>query len=232
MHIKLFTLSILLVLTSLINLHSQQTPAALSVGYINQSIPVGLSMIANQLNSFTNNNLITLFGKPTLVDVAPGAPGNITVYSFNGTGYDGLTYDLENGWTGQTNMSLNLGGGVFIDNASGAPLVITFKGKVQNNSTNVITAGQGIYSSVIPQSLSVNLLNLPTPSVSVATLNVNFYNALTGIYHGYTYETEQGGWLPFIPTPLIGESFFIDWADSDSNGNHIGSLSWTRNFVP
>jgi hypothetical protein len=127
-------------------------------------------------------------------------------------------------------MVLNPGGGAFIDNASGAALTVTFVGEVQLSSSLVIHPGQDIYSSVIPQSLPVTQLGIPVPAVPVATLNVNLFNPANGSYKNYSYEVEQGGWLPEVPTPGIGESFFIDWADTDQNGAHLGNLTWTRNF--
>jgi hypothetical protein len=58
------------------------------VGYINKTMPKGLSMIANQLNASPNNKVTTLFGTPALVDLGPGVPGAITINKFNGINYD------------------------------------------------------------------------------------------------------------------------------------------------
>ena len=206
------------------------------VGYINKPIPQKLSMIANQLNASPNNKVTTLFGTPVLVDLAVGVPGGLTINKFNGVGYDQLVYDNENGWQGPPgpagiDMVLNPGGGAFIDNASGAALPVTFVGEVQLSSALTITPGQQVYSSVIPQSLPVTALGIPVPTVPVRTLNITRFNPATQSYlPGYSYELEQGGWLPEVPTPGIAESFFIDWADADQNNVHQGNLTWTRTF--
>src|SRR6266496_2681666 len=46
------------------------------VGYINKSLPPGLSLISNQLNASPDNKVQTLFGSPA---------GQVTVYKFNAT---------------------------------------------------------------------------------------------------------------------------------------------------
>lgn len=184
------------------------------VGYVNKTLPSGLSMFANQLNATPNNRVSTLI---------PTAPGSITVSKFNRSAgnFDLAIFDPDaGGWNDPTSMVLNPGQGAFMDNASGAPLPLTFVGEVQLSSTVNIQTGLDIYSSVIPQAGDLNAIQFPTPPAGVLSL----FKFNGSAFDTFVYDADSGGWSPSVPTVAIGESFFID--NPAANGN----FPWTRNF--
>src|SRR6266853_2824813 len=76
------------------------------VGYVNLPIPVGFSMIANQLNNSANNQLATLIPTP---------PNASFFYKFNGAGYTVDDY-TDGAWEGDTSgtMTMNPGEGLWV----------------------------------------------------------------------------------------------------------------------
>jgi hypothetical protein len=191
------------------------------VGYINKTIPAGLSMVANQLNHTPNNGIETVLGTP---------PGAVTINKFNpGSGnFDLAIYDPPAeggvGWDNPTAMVLNPGQGVFVDNASGVPWPVTFVGEVQLNSTLIIQSGLQVYSSVLPQAGALTpTLEFPTP---LSGLSVYQFNTVTKGYDLTVFDppSEGGvGWDPAPPTVAIADAFFID--------NPSAAFNWTRNFT-
>ena len=164
------------------------------VGYINQVIPVGFSMIANQVDydgTGTNN---------TLAHIIPSAPIGTYVYKFTGSGYS--TYVYAGSWLPDANLTLNPGEGVFIKNPGPNPITNTFVGTVlQGTFTNAVSAGYNIKGYNVPISGGIS-----------TTLG---YPATTGDYlyrwNGATYDVflYAGVWLPSEPTINVGQSFFI-----------------------
>src|SRR5687767_2502685 len=95
------------------------------VGYINQPIPAGFSMVANQLNASPDNKVTTLL---------PAPPNNTAVYKFNKAsgGYD--TLQFLGAWEGDDlDMTLNPGEGAFVFAPSA--FSTTFVGEVALSST-------------------------------------------------------------------------------------------------
>jgi hypothetical protein len=173
-----------------------------SVGYINLTIPVGFSMIANQLNS-GNNTVGSLF---------PAVADGTTLYKFNGVGYDINFYD--EGW-GNPAMTLNPGEGAFI-RVVGSPLSVTFVGEVPQGSASnqTIPAGFSIRSSTVPQAASLDAMSFP----AVDGDTVYRFNNATSSYITSVYDEGWGGGAPVV---AVGEAFFV---------RKIGSASWNRNF--
>jgi len=186
------------------------------VGYINQSIPQGYSMLANQLNNSPDNRITSLFAAP---------PGDTVVYKFNGAGYDSLTFVPGVGWddggTGQLNMTLNPGEGVFIFAPSA--FTHTFVGEVALSSSVNVARGFQVLSSALPQSLPLDAA--PPAGLGFPVADGDFVYEFNGA--GYdTYEFIAGvGWNPSAPSPSIGEAFFFSGAATAPI-----SRSWTRNF--
>jgi hypothetical protein len=186
------------------------------VGYINKQIPVGFSMIANQLNNTPDNKVTTLL---------PAPPNGTTVYKFNGSGYDVIQY--LGAWEGDDlNMTLNPGEGAFIGTTTA--FNNTFVGEVVLTSSVPLRQGFSVISSVLPQSLP---LTAATPGAGANThLNFPVQNGDT-VYQftGSGYQVDQylsGAWegdsgnVP--PTPDIAESFFF--------GRTAAAGNWTRTF--
>src|SRR5688500_5525594 len=75
------------------------------VGYINQSIPAGFSMIANQLNNSPDNRIATLF---------PAPADGTRIYKFDGTGFIIMDY-VDGQWSAQAlTETLGPGEGAYI----------------------------------------------------------------------------------------------------------------------
>src|SRR5205807_10156947 len=76
------------------------------VGYINLNIPVGYSMIANQLNASPDN---------TIVNLIPTPPEGTFIYKYftDGSGFHSADF-ADGAWEGETTLTANPGQGVFI----------------------------------------------------------------------------------------------------------------------
>jgi hypothetical protein len=203
------------------------------VGYINQSIPAGYSMLANHLNNTPNNLVTTLFPTP---------PDGTTVYKFDPAsgGYEIAQYidpaSGGTGWEGVTTMTLGPGEGCFFQSPSA--FTHTFVGEVQLASTLNVNAGYQIVSSVLPQSLP--LQGAANDGVPAAPVGLGYTPGDGDTV--YRYDAGSGGYLidQYIdpasggtgwegasagapPTPQIGEAFWI---------SHAGAANpWSRNFV-
>jgi hypothetical protein len=177
------------------------------VGYINLTVPGGLSLIANQLNASPNNDIAVIMPTPTL---------GTTVFKFNpGTGGYFSSQNTGPGvWEGDP-IVVNPGEAIFIDNP-GAQFTTTLVGEVQLNSSVAISPGIGFLSSVIPQALPLDnpAMNFPVQPGDT----VFIYNSASGSYDVYPYSDS---WENGAPTPKVGEGFSID---------SVGSKNWVRNF--
>jgi hypothetical protein len=197
------------------------------VGYINQTLPSGFSMVANQLNASPDNKVTTLMPTP---------PVNTTAYKFNRASqtYDSMVYagpgfGWDDGGTGvAATMTANPGEGIFLfvdpaEAPTGFP--VTFVGEVQLSSTVPVETGFQIVSSVLPQSL-------PLEGVPPAGLGfvpsagdvIYRYDRASGTFSNDEYQGPGFGWSNgSAPTPNIGEAFFV-FATA-------GGRSWNRTFT-
>ena len=187
------------------------------VGYINQNIPRGFSMLANQLNNSPDNKVTTLFAAP---------PDGTQVYKFDAVTdtYVFLQY-IDGNWEGDDlNMTLGPGEGVFINPPSA--FATTFVGEVQLSSSVGVANGFSIVSSALPQSLPLSDappagLGFPVANgdqvyqFSNATGTYTFNQFVDGAWEG------DGGGSP--PVPAVGEAFFVN------NGG--ASKNWNRTFT-
>lgn len=177
-----------------------------AVGYINLSIPVGFSMIANQLDKGAGNNTVAnIFGATT--------PEGTTLYKYNGTSYDINTFEF--GEWGTPAMTLNPGEGAFIK--TGTAFTVTLVGEVpQGTLNNAIPTGFSIRSSIVPQSAALNTMGYVADEGDTV---YRWANA-TGSYSIATYEFGEwpGG---AAPAPAVGEAFFLKTSTAKT---------WTRTF--
>ena len=176
------------------------------VGYINQVIPVGFSMIANQVDydgTGTNN---------TLANVLPSPPNYTHVYKFTGTGYAIANY--YNGWN-DSSMTLNPGEGAFINNLSGSPITNTFVGTVL----------QGTFTNAVPAGFSIKGYNVPISGAISTVLQypvANYDHIYTWTGTNYVIYNYFNGWGSLgEPTINVGQSFFI---------NRLASTNWVTTF--
>ncbi len=184
------------------------------VGYINQSLPNGFSMLANHLNHSPDNKLET---------VMPSPPENTTVYQFNPSagGYVIKSFS-EGAWGGDAaDILLDPGRGVFINTTA---YTHTFVGEVQLNSSIPMKQGFNIYGSVLPQ-------KLPIDAAQPAGLNliaqegdqIYMWNGV-GYNIGSFSEGAWGGDFSASPEPNVGEAFWYVSLAAD------GTRNWARTF--
>src|SRR6266496_2175431 len=210
MRTKTMIVSALLVAAGITTSTAQAVYSVNIVGYINKSLPPGLSLISNQLNASPDNKVQTLFGSPV---------GQVTVYKFNPTAgnFDQAAWDPDSGWADATSMVLNPGEGAFVDNG-GAAFTLTLVGEVKLSSTVNIHPAIDTYSSVIPQSGLISTLGFPTPT---AQLTVYKFNGTA--FDSFAFDPDSAAWSPSEPSLNIAEGIFID--------NTCPVLAWTRTFT-
>jgi hypothetical protein len=180
-----------------------QVYSANVVGYVNQAMPSGFSMIANPLNTPTN----------TLQSLLAGAPSGTQILKWNGAGFDIRTKFGAN-WI--PDDSLAPGDGAFIN--LGAAYTNTWVGEVlQGSLTNPIPAGFSIQASQVPQASTLNNVDYSLAAALASGSQVLQWNGA-----GYTISTKFGA--NFIPdlTINVAESFFV---------NTAAAASWNRVFT-
>jgi len=179
-----------------------------AVGYVNKTIPAGLSMIANPLSAPDN----------TLGALIPNAPIGCNFYKFNGTSFDIATFI---GVWDLATLTLAPGEGGFINTTD--PFTNTFVGDVMQSVggvalKNPIPAGLSIRASMVPQAGGVDVLGLTT-----LTVGDNLYKWNVGVQSYVIYTYLGGGiWDPLTPQLDIAESVFL---------NAALATSWDRVFT-
>jgi len=197
-----------------------------AIGFVRLTIPPGYTAIANQLDTIKGNgqgqnSLDALFNAmPDGNDL----PNNSTITEMDSFGtYH--TYTWSSGWGGNGGVTLEPGGGALIYNPTVTNIVVTFAGLVrEGNLSNPIIAGQGIYSSMVPQAggIQTDLGYEPQVFDNVYLWNTN----LDEWNDDYTYTIPKGGgtpyWLPSEPEVNVGQSVLI--APNTTN-------DWERDFT-
>jgi hypothetical protein len=193
-----------------------------AVGYVNQTIPHGYSMVANPFVNATN----------TLNALLPPAsvPPLLTLFKFGAGGYVVSVVDdidvvwLSNGIPNGDTETIVFGDGVFLLNPAGQ-FTQTWVGEVAQGTpvSNPLSAGYAIKSSKIPQAglLQTDLGYPPLPLDTIFKFNTGFQN-----YDVYVFDDIDLVWLkngvPEEPSLAIAESaFFLRSAGG----------TWNRNFT-
>jgi hypothetical protein len=179
------------------------------VGYVNQVIPSGYSLIANPLSTGGSNGV-------NEVMVTPDA---CIVSSYNGVSYDTRLLDGTD-WLSLPSFAVTTpptvppGKGFFFFNP-GAPYTNTWVGNVvpAPGVTNSMTlpAGYSLVGSVMPvagANITANPINLPTPDACIISS-----------YNGVAYDTrllDGTDWLSLpsfsvttVPGYTVGQGFFF-----------------------
>jgi hypothetical protein len=233
MKIKALIITAALVVASVAS-SMAQVYSANAVGYVNMSLPAGLSLIANPLNN-GDNNLNTILPLP---DEAIGT----TIFRFNATaqnygeaaqwipGLGWFTTETDPNW-----LVLAPGEGFFIQCL--AALNVTFVGDVpQGNLSNPMPGGfnLSIRSSQVPQEAPIGHLadttgaksGLEFPALTGDTLFL--WDVTAQSYVAWQY-LDGLGWLEGAnivadgPTIPVGSAFFVQ-----KTGD--GTQNWTRTF--
>jgi hypothetical protein len=174
------------------------------VGYINVDVPVGFSMIANQLDS----------GDNTVANLMPEVPEGTTLFKFvPATGaYAGNTFEFGE-WANPA-MTLEPGEGAFISTAEAFTALLVGEVKQGALSTPLVQGFQ-IVASQVPQAGAVDSVLGFVPEEGDTVYR---FNNATGSYASATYEF--GEW--FAPSLEVGESFFLFKVGA--------ATSWDRTF--
>jgi len=181
------------------------------VGYVNQAIPAGFSLVACQLQNSTDNKLTSLFTT---------APDGTTVYKWSNSQNRYFINDFADGsWEGDDlNMTMNPGEGVWFK--APTPFTNTFVGQIALSSSVPIPHGFSIISSAVPQAGTLTALQYgategdTTYQWSPAQNKYIINDFADGAWEGDT----AGG-----PTVAVGEGFWL------KNPN-ASAETWARTF--
>jgi hypothetical protein len=191
------------------------------VGYINITAPVGLSLIANQLDNKSGNKL---------PDVITKLPDGAFVHFYVGgaAGFKSVSY--FGGYEGDpaTFPALAPGGGAFLEIPGGtaeADRKITFVGEVLQGaaSNGSVPNGLSIVSSKTPRAGKVSTdLKFPSGGALDGSLLYRYIN--TAAKKDYEASSIFGGWEGVEPSVAVGESFFFFNASG-------AAQAWNQDFT-
>jgi hypothetical protein len=208
-----------------------------AVGYINVTIPVGFSVIADQL--YATNQSTPQFISPLLdAQLLDGNHIGVTLnkWNTNTQTYVAMYVQANNTWNSTTvnsvtsvpatNTTLNPGEAVLIYNpASVGQFTMTFVGQVpQGNLTVQLGSGLNMVSSVVPQTGYLDTNLFLTPAVGDT---MSFYDPATQSFDQIYYWTPTLAWGPSGTSPYtaVGQGFFY-YANVASGT----SENWVRTF--
>ena len=172
------------------------------VGYVNLSLPPGLSLIANPLY-YTNNTVAFWW---------PNAPDGAQVlkYSSQIEGYEVSTFDALSGAWSNPDFEIGIGQGFFFRNTSTETIVQTFIGEVlQGRLVNPLPAGISMKGSLVPQAGSINTLHqVPGVDGDVIKFWVNDGQG-GGDYISIVFSGADNAWGPDLDLG-VGQGFWIE----------------------
>jgi len=236
MRTKTLALSAVLGLVGCASVMAQANVYSLNaVGYINLTLPVGFSMIANQLSNSVDNTI------GTLLNDASGVYDGVVIYKYAAGAYTTDTGDSQgsgnaNGWDNNGVITLNPGEAAWLNNGTGAPLAITFVGTVpQGANTVVVSPGFNMIASPVPFAGDVvTTMGLTQYEANADGSDVFVWNnPATGHPHGgyttYTVDIAGGGGAGFNgdwdppgdPQAGIGQGFWF---------NATAGFNWVQTF--
>jgi len=189
------------------------------VGYINITAPVGLSLIANQLDNKNGNKL---------ADVISSLPDGSFVHFYVGgaAGFKSISY--FGGFEDPGDATLAPGGGAFLEIPAGtaeADRKVTFVGEVLQGaaSNGSVPKGLSIVSSKTPRAGKVSTdLKFPSGGDLDGSLLYRYIN--TAAKKDYEASSIFGGWEGVEPSVAVGESFFFFSAAGSA-------VAWNQDFT-
>ena len=172
------------------------------VGYVNLSLPPGLSLIANPLY-YTNNTVAFWW---------PNAPDGAQVLKYlPETGdYEVSTFDGISGTWSNPEFEIGIGQGFFFRNTSSETILQTFIGEVlQGTLVNPLPAGLSMKGSLVPQAGSINTVhNIPGRDGEVIKFWVNDGQG-DGDYILSVFSGPDNAWVPDLNLG-VGQGFWIE----------------------
>ena len=172
------------------------------VGYVNLSLPPGLSLIANPLY-YTNNTVAFWW---------PDAPDGAQVLKYlPETGdYEVSTFDSISGTWSNPEFEIGIGQGFFFRNTSSETILQTFIGEVlQGTLVNPLPAGLSMKGSLVPQAGSINTVhNIPGRDGEVIKFWVNDGQG-GGDYILSVFSGADNSWVPDLNLG-VGQGFWIE----------------------
>jgi len=197
-----------------------QVYSANVVGYINITAPVGLSLIANQLDNKSGNKLGEVITK---------LPDGSFIHFYVGgaAGFKSISY--FGGFESDADTAFGPGSGAFLEIPAGtaeADRKITFVGEVLQGaaSNGSIANGLSILSSKTPRAGKVSTdLKFPNGAAVDGSLLFKYINtAAKKDYQSYSlFDGWEGGDEPSV---AVGESFFFFNASG-------ASQAWNQDFT-
>jgi len=223
MRTKTLALSAMLGLIGCASAMAQNVYSINAVGYINLTLPIGYSIIADQLIAAPNNQIWNVLNNDTQGSGNPGPFENCTVLKYNpvtGTYAQTDTADATdedsgypvndtNGWQNGGLMTMNPGEAVWFDNKTGAPLVVTFVGAVPSG-TNTVNLGIGY-----------NMISSPVPFSGDLCLNAQLTNYSDGDVL-LTFNNANRSYSSFI----VDEDDPFPYTCGYENGSNPGAGDW------
>lgn len=181
------------------------------IGWIKKQIPVGQSMVCNQLDN----------GDNTLGTLLPSVNEGTIVYKWNENGYPQgyLVNSFDFGEWLAPGMTLHPGEGVIINNP-GAAMTSRFVGFVRDALHVRVPRGWAIRGSPVPQAGAVTT-TLTFPSGSYGD-QVWRMTSTSGSYTSYTWNGTA--WSPLDPSLAIAEAF---WSWKGPNAYYWDRVFWT-----
>jgi hypothetical protein len=210
---------------------SAQTYSQNIVGYVNQVLPAGYSLIALPVNT---TNIATIDAGQAL----PCLQGGDSVIIWNGGGYStygflnagpGLTWQYPDGSFSDTAPQLKIGQGFFYSNGQSGPETNTFAGTVILSQSTSLVAGYSMVASAPPVAGALDgaVFNLPYQSGDSIILwngggfsTYGYLNAGPGL----TWQYPDGSFSDTAPSVSVGQGIFY------SNGQS-GPEAWTQTLV-
>jgi hypothetical protein len=210
---------------------SAQTYSQNIVGYVNQVLPAGNTLIALPVNT---TNIATIDAGQAL----PCLQSGDSVILWNGGGYStygyanygpGYTWLYPDGSYSDTAPQLKIGQGFFYSNGQGVPETNTFAGTVVLSQSTSLVAGYSMVSSAPPVAgaLDGSAFNLPYQSGdSIILWNGGGFSTYGYANYGpgYTWLYPDGSYSDTAPSVSVGQGIFY------SNGQGSPE-TWTQNLV-
>jgi len=168
------------------------------VGYVNLSLPPGLSLIANPL-FYTNNSLGFWLPHP---------PAGTQIYKYTAdAGYEVSTFDeLEERWS-NPDLQVPIGEGFFFRNPSDTVYGQTFVGEVlQGTLINPLPAGYSTKGSLVPINYTLSQHGIPGEPGDELRTYTN--DGLGGGSYNISVYDPTAGWVPDL-TLGVGQGFWI-----------------------